>query len=226
MSETNIVIGFDLDGPLIDSLDAHWQGVNAVMNFYKKPALTKKELLSKTPLSYEELYYNAGIRDAYEKLRAIYIPVFKKAIEKNPPNLFFDARESLRYLEDVARLYLVTNNDRESVDFYNSYANFLDFFYEVLVVLGGASKYEFLKYIKDKETFGGKINKKFIFITDTPGDLIAAQEAGWLVYGIPRGYASKRILKKVIKKGRGDIIKDLFELRDMFLPEQNFMDLI
>jgi len=229
VAETDIVIGFDLDGPLIDSFDAHWQVVNAVMAFYKKPALTKEELLLKTPLNYEGLYYNAGIRDNWEKTRAIYIPAFRKAIKENPPNLFSDVRETLCYLEDMARLYLVTNNNQENVSFYDSYANFLNFFYEIIFVSGGASKYEFLKYIKNKETFGGRVDKGFVFISDMPGDLIAAQEAGWLVYGIPRGYASERILKKAIKKGQGDIIKDLFELRDMFLfelPEDNYIELM
>lgn len=213
-----VIMAFDIDGCLIDSFKPHFMAFNYLIGRYGLSPLEAEEY-KKINLNYRLVYRDLGITEDLEKLNEIYWPVFNVLIRELKPPLAENAREVLYFLsQNVFRLILVTNQSEENIEFYDGYNKFLVYFNEVFYINCPLSKYEVLKNIKD--SYPDKEDIIFIFISDAPDDLEAGQEAGWNVYGLPKyGFSAAENLQAAIQPGRGALLQDIYELKEMFLDD-------
>lgn len=220
-----LTIGFDLDGTLVDSVYPHFLAVNILLQKCGKLPIKDLVVLRELNVDYKKFYQKLGIQTAVDELDKIFQPVFQLMVEEWMPLLFPEVEEVLLFLKKYgARLVLVTGQQKEIAQLYNIYSrqcsnikfDFLDFFgSRNIFFVSHGGKESILKLIKQKE-FNPRENI-YIYISDTPDDLLAAQRAGWKVYGVVTGFSAKENLEKVIERGNGGIIQNLLELKSMFL---------
>lgn len=218
MALPKVVISFDADGLLIDSSPSHLMAFNYLIGKYGLLPMDI-EKYRQINTDYRLVYQDLGITDDMETLNKIYWPAFDVLVRELNPLLVENAREVLYFLsQNVFRLILITNQKKENIEFYDSYSNFLIYFNEAFYVNCLSSKYEVLQNIKDSHP--DKEDIIFIFVSDTPDDLEAGQEAGWNVYGIAKyGFSSPDNLRKVIRPGNGALLQDIYELMEMFCED-------
>jgi len=212
-----IVMAFDVDGTLIDSVGPHLEAVNYLLKVFKVSPLTLEELRDRYK-DCRKFYKELGIEAEFSELNKHYWPVFSSIVEVVSPPLFAGAKEVLFFLKhNVAQVVLLTSQKQETVDFYHSYTGLLDLAHESHILTSGQHKYDKLKEIKERGASLDEANENiYIFVSDTPDDLVDGQEAGWLVYGVPTGFSSADNLRAVIRPGQGAVLPDLFELKKMF----------
>lgn len=218
MALPKVVFSFDADGLLIDSFPSQLMAFNYLIGKYGLLPMDI-ETYRQINKNYRLVYQDLGITDDMEILNKIYWPVFDLLIRELKPSLVENAREVLYFLsQNVFCLILITNQKKENIEFYDSYNNFLVYFNEAFYINCPLNKYEVLQNIKD--SYPDKDDIIFIFVSDSPDDLEAGQEAGWNVYGIAKyGFSSPDNLRKVIRPGNGALLQDIYELIEMFCDD-------
>lgn len=217
MVEPIVIVGFDVDGCIIDSFKPHFMAFNYLIGQYGLPPMDA-EKYKQINFDYKLVYLELGIKDEIAKLNEIYWPVFNMLIRELKPRLVPNAREVLYFLsQNISRLILITNQSEENIKFYDSYNNFLVYFNETIYVKCPLNKYEALKALKNKYNSDNII---FIFVSDAPDDLLYAQMAGWKVYGLPKySFSSEANLQAAIQRGNGGSLQDIYEFKEMFLDD-------
>lgn len=213
-----LLIGFDLDGTLVDSVCPHFMAINFLLLKYEKQPIKDLSAFRELNVDFRKFYQEMGIQASIEELDKLYQPCFRMFVGEWMPALSQSVKEVLSFLRPYARLVLVTAQQAEIIQLYSVYSDFniFEFFGQdnAFLVQNSESKESILRAIRQERSDQDNI---YIYISDTPDDLIGAQKAGWKVYGIINGFSSKENLEKAIAKGNGGIIQDILELKSMFL---------
>ena len=177
---------FDFDGVIHNTKELSFE-------IYKKLAKNPKteiedwaeEMFSGNSL--REMDIENPIREKHTKFRELERKHFEK-LKINP-----SIKRELDYFSKNRTLFVVSSNSKKNLEIYfkNNYIN--KYFKEILAEETHTSKTRKFKIIFEKYSLN---ENKALFITDTLGDLIEANEVGLNSIGCSFGFHSKELLQK------------------------------
>ena len=198
------IILFDMDGTLIDSTDAIYEGFCVVFEKHKMPILGREEVAQYIGYPLDEMFAFLGAeRGRIEQLCADYKTHYIK-IHIAKTKMLSGAVEAIKTASEFAHLGIVTTKSSDSSR--NLLAHFgVARHFEVIIGKNNVAhpkphKEPILKALAEMRGFGENAEAHNSFmIGDTILDLMAAQSAGIVGLGVLCGYGKREDLEKYSK---------------------------
>jgi phosphoglycolate phosphatase len=172
---------FDFDGVIHNTFDFHRKKIKEFygIDFSKRDfedihngnIFKNKNMLNKNWLNYRDYIYN----------------------EITNLNIENDVRDALLKLSKKYDLFIVSSGGTKNINDYLGNNGIINIFKEVLGLEFDKSKVNKFKYLFNKY---GLSNEECLFITDTLGDILEANEVNIKTIAVDFGYHSKETLKK------------------------------
>lgn len=194
----NKIILFDLDGTLIDSTEAVYEGFCEAFKHHNKEIPHKESVSTLIGHTLEDMFHSLGIpKNECKKYINIYKEHYRKICNKKT-TLLKNAKESILKADEFAYLGIVTTKTGLYSKALLEHFNVLQYFQCVIgrenVTYAKPDKEPILKAL---ESFPKNIAKQDIFmIGDTPLDILAADNAEIKSFGVLSGYSSLELLQK------------------------------
>lgn len=198
------IILFDMDGTLIDSTDAIYEGFCVVFEKHKMPILGREEVAQYIGYPLDEMFAFLGaphraIAQLCEDYREHYITICDKQTK-----MLDGAVDAIKAASEFAKLGIVTTKTSDSTQ--NILAHFgVARHFEVIIGKNNVAhpkphKEPILKALAEMRGFGENAEAHNSFmIGDTILDLMAAQSAGIVGIGVLCGYGKREDLEKYSK---------------------------
>lgn len=209
-----MIILFDLDGTLIDSTDAVYDGFVHAFVSLDKEAPKRDELISLIGYPLEIMFEKLGGKDKeIESLISIYKEYYKNVATKET-TLLDGAKEAVLLASDFADLGVVTTKTAKfSIDILKT----LEIYDYFRVVIGRESvinpKPDAEPILKALESFDN--DSEIYMIGDTSLDVEAANAAGVKHIALSCGYGDKVLLSKCAKIIKKDAKEAILYLKNL-----------
>lgn len=151
----------------------------------------------------EEISLEDMVKNVFEKNPRKYLEKFPKEKQgkfllawtkcSTQLKLEDNIRKNLEYLADKFDLFIISSNSEENLNLYFENNNFNNIFKEILGVETHKLKTEKFKFLLNKYNLE---KENFIFITDTLGDILEANEVGIKTIAVDFGFHSREFLLK------------------------------
>jgi phosphoglycolate phosphatase/pyrophosphatase PpaX len=170
---------FDLDGVLVDSLDAWWSALNAAFEEYKIDKLTRKEFIDK--YWGHDLFYNFRINKMPVEVGLLCNKIYGNHVNK--VRIYPDSKDTLTRLSNYKK-GLITNTPKDSA--LKILKNFrIRKFFEIVLTSDDVKTAKPDPEIVIKSCEQLNINpSSAVLIGDTDSDVIAGKKADCKVIGI------------------------------------------
>ena len=201
---------FDLDGTLWDATSTvakAWQLANEELNSIKPEQISREMVVSVTGMTYDAIFeklFPYVTTDERSKFKTLFGKHELKMVSDEGGNLYEALEETLKYLKDKYRLFIVSNCQNGYIETFFSFSN-LQSYFEGHQCFGTKTqpKHENIKdIIKD---FG---LKNPVYVGDTLGDFEASQKAD-----VPLIFAAYGFGK--VEHGQVATIQSFSELKEL-----------
>jgi len=193
ISASNLIIVFDFDGTLANTIVSFEKIFSKIAVQYKLPPLTKEEILSLRESRPQEILSRLGLTG----FRLLKLPFIVRAgrreiaKEIDQFKTFNGIREVLQELKKNHKLGIITSNSVKNVERFlrNNDVEYFDFIYSV----GLFNKSKQLKKLMEKYKL---TPEDIIYVGDEIRDIEAARKNGMKVISVSWGLNSKNALEK------------------------------
>lgn len=202
------LIGWDLDGTLLNGLEGQYQAMCNTFKTFNVPYPSKQEYGDEMTHDISAFYKRHGLDVTEEQLRQI----FRETLEKlPPPKIFKGAKNILKNIHkgSIKQFLITLASEYRAAPFMTSHG--LEKFFSGIFLETGNKK-EVLEKIA-KENRAGR--KEFIYVGDTRADIEAANTAGAISIGFTNGFASRESLEMSNPDFLIERHEELFDILDL-----------
>lgn len=174
---------FDFDGVLHDTFSLH----RKMISDFSRYDLSEQE--------YRDMHNGNFHGHAVGALKSVDWKAYRDYVRENIENLVMkeQVRKTLRELKRGSDLYIVSSGGKNVIAGYLEKNNALHLFTEILGLEFHRSKIEKFRYLFEKYALN---TENSIFVTDTLGDILEANEFGIKTIAVDFGFHSRETLEK------------------------------
>lgn len=202
------LVGFDVNGTILDDRDAFLEALNAIFDHFKKSRLSPWELRRRFTQPWTRIYRDAGITEEEASGASLY-ELYNAAYQAQPkPDCAPGVSDALRWLyANNIPAVIVSTQQNEITHPLLAHHGLQQYFAEII---GGVhDKAEALKNLISRR---GVAPEEAIYIGDQDSDVVYALQAGCIPVAYTQGVHSKTQLAEAGAKIFLDHFRDLSNL--------------
>ena len=209
------IILFDLDGTLIDSTQAVYEGFCEVFKSFNEPLPTKEQLSREIGHTLDDMFLKLGAKNDIDKHIAMYKNHYKQ-ICKEKTKLLEHAKEGVLKASEFANLGVVTTKTGEYSKILLEHFEILKYFTCVIgrenVTHAKPNAEPILKALSE---IPSQIKNENIFmIGDTPLDIMAAKNAKIQGKAVLSGYSTKEQLAPYTSDIYANVLEAVLSIKE------------